>query len=80
MLLWEEQENTSHRMALYLLTSQTPKPAGNWRQNRTVLRQPLAPLASGLAEILELAHKLIALLGYNVTEGERECTFSFASC
>lgn len=66
-------------MALYLLTSQTPAPDGNWWQNRPALRQPLAPLASCLAEILGLARKLTALLGYNVTEEERESTFTSVS-
>lgn len=66
-------------MALYLLTSQTPVPDGNWGQNRTVLQEPLAPLASCLAENLRLARKLMALLGYNVTEEERESTFTSVS-
>lgn len=66
-------------MALYLLTSQTQEPDGNRWLNRPALRQPLAPLASCLAEISGLARKLMALLGYNVTEEERESTFTSVS-
>lgn len=76
-LALQREKNTSHRMAL--LTSQTPAPGGNRRQNGPALRQPLALLASCLAEISGLAHKLMALLGYNVTEEERESTFTSVS-
>lgn len=59
-----------------------PNSSAGWKfvAKRPALPQPLALLASCLAEILELARKLIAPLGYNVSEEERESTFTSVSC